>query len=378
MSRHAATILMLLCLAAGTGAADERPAPERLEALEARIEALARAHREQRRERDAARAELAEAETAIGELNRRLRTLAQRTDAAEQRLETLDERAETLAARIAEQRRSLAAQLRGAYTAGRQPVLRILLGGESPGELSRMLEYARRLSAHQGRALENLAREQAALAELRTEQAETTRRLARLERETRERRASLADQRDRRAALVARLDARVADQAEELEQLRADQEELEALVASIDRAVADEAARARPETPFPRLKGELQPPLEGAIRRNFGERLGGGLRSRGWLIDAGRGDPVRAVADGRVVFADWLNGMGLLLIVDHGDGYMSLYGHNDSLFADVGEQVVAGEPVAAAGRSGGLGDSGLYFEIRHQGEPVDPRQWCRR
>jgi septal ring factor EnvC (AmiA/AmiB activator) len=128
--------------------------------------------------------------------------------------------------------------------------------------------------------------------------------------------------------------------------------------------------------PFAQLKGRLALPVRGELTNRYGSpRSDGGLTWRGLFIAAPSGQQVRAVAGGRVVFADWLRGFGNLLIIDHGDSYMSLYGFNETLFKQVGEPVQTGDSVAAVGNSGGAGDSGLYFELRHQGKPFDPLGW---
>src|SRR5690606_973826 len=130
------------------------------------------------------------------------------------------------------------------------------------------------------------------------------------------------------------------------------------------------------DEPFPKLKGKLPWPVQGRLTGDYGEpRDGGPLKWNGVLVEAERGTPVRAIYHGRVVFAEWLAGLGLLLIVDHGDGFMSLYGHNDALLKEAGDWVAPGEPIAQVGDSGGQARVGLYFEIRRDGEPVNPHQW---
>ena len=133
------------------------------------------------------------------------------------------------------------------------------------------------------------------------------------------------------------------------------------------------------QTPFGKLKGKLVWPALGKVKRLFGKkRQSGRLRWKGVLIEARQGNNVRAVAAGRVAYADWLRGYGLLLIIDHGDGYMSLYGHNESLFKETGDWVSAGDVIASVGKSGGRKLSSLYFEIRHKGKPVNPTRWCKK
>jgi septal ring factor EnvC (AmiA/AmiB activator) len=147
------------------------------------------------------------------------------------------------------------------------------------------------------------------------------------------------------------------------------------LVRDLSRAI--EAAPYDSNDAFAKLRGKLAWPVSGHVETGFGDTIAGGLKSNGIVIAADRGSPVIAVNEGRVVYADWLPGRGLLIIVDHGNGYLSLYGHNEQLFKQAGATVKAGETIAAAGDTGGRSQSGLYFEIRRAGKPVDPRPWFR-
>jgi septal ring factor EnvC (AmiA/AmiB activator) len=158
-----------------------------------------------------------------------------------------------------------------------------------------------------------------------------------------------------------------------------DERGLQNLLQDLQQALADfpDAAAANSQ-PFARLKGQLPLPVRGRVATRFGATRGEGMPpAHGLLIEVSEGSAVRAVARGRVAFADWLRGFGLLIIIDHGGGYMSLYGHNQSLYKDTGETVTAGETIASAGASGGQAQNGVYFEIRQQGQPVDPLAWCR-
>jgi septal ring factor EnvC (AmiA/AmiB activator) len=140
--------------------------------------------------------------------------------------------------------------------------------------------------------------------------------------------------------------------------------------------LVDIPAEADGQQPFHSRKGKLRWPARGRLAQRFGAPRSGGLRWRGVMIEAQEGGEVRAVSQGRIAFSDWMRGFGLLLIIDHGDGYMSLYGHNQTLYKEVGEWVDTGEVVALLGASGGRTESGLYFEMRHKGRPINPVHWC--
>jgi septal ring factor EnvC (AmiA/AmiB activator) len=179
--------------------------------------------------------------------------------------------------------------------------------------------------------------------------------------------------------LLAALEREIGAKDRRLKALVEDEARLQRVLATLRRALADLPRGFDAEKPFPTQRGHLPWPASGSVKAAFGARRGvGELKWNGILIAAPEGRAVHAVHRGRVAFADWLRGFGLLMIVDHGDGYMSLYGHNQHLLKEVGEWVEAGEAVASVGASGGRAESGLYFEIRHDGRPVDPVRWLAR
>ena len=183
---------------------------------------------------------------------------------------------------------------------------------------------------------------------------------------------------DQRRELVAKLTAELQDQGRQLARLQSDERELNALIKGLEQALADIPVEHPQQMQFAALRGRLPWPASGRIVSRFGTPRLGGLFWDGVMISAPEGREVRAVHHGRVAFADWLRGLGLLMIVDHGDGYMTLYGHNQSLFKEVGDWVEADEAIALVGSSGGRERAGVYFGVRFKGRPVDPAKWCRR
>jgi septal ring factor EnvC (AmiA/AmiB activator) len=185
------------------------------------------------------------------------------------------------------------------------------------------------------------------------------------------------------------LNSRVQSRQQQLSALQSQRSDLERLLEQLREQAAAAQHRPSPANPraapepldlasaFGRLHGQLRWPVDGRLQATFGQVRASGVPWDGELIDTLRGSPVRAVAAGRVVYADWLPGLGLLLIVDHGTGYLSLYGHNDRLYRSVGANVSSGEVVAAAGDTGGRPGPQLYFEIRRDGRPIDPLPWFR-
>ena len=192
---------------------------------------------------------------------------------------------------------------------------------------------------------------------------------------------TLTEQRATRQSTLTLISQRVQDDQQRLSALERDQarlnallDELEALAAASFPVVTPPEARL----PFADTQGALSMPMAGKLTNRYGARRNADIRWRGWLITADEGEPVRAVHGGDIIYADWLRGQGLLMVIDHGEGWLSLYAQNHSLLRGVGDRVSAGDIIAKAGASGGSETSGLYFEIRHRGEPVDPGEWIRR
>jgi len=271
----------------------------------------------------------------------------------------------------------LARQAAAAYRAGRESRLKLLLSQDSPARLGRLLAYYEYLNQAQAQRIGALREELAALDQLQATidttlqslQADHVRQQTAL--------ASLQEQRDRRQALLDDIARQIEGDAERLEELQHNQSDLQALVERLTRALADIPSDLG-QYQHPRtLKGRLPMPLTGRVRHAFGQVRSVGMRWQGWLIGADSGAEVHSIAYGRVAFADWLRGYGLLMIIDHGDGFMSLYGNNETLFFEPGDWVQPGAPIGTVGSNPG-DEQGLYFELRSQGEAIDPAQWVKR
>jgi septal ring factor EnvC (AmiA/AmiB activator) len=278
---------------------------------------------------------------------------------------------------IGTSRIALAGQLREAYVLGRQHGLKLLLNQDDPALVSRLLAYYRYLSDHRAGRIAALTGEVAQLRAVELAVAQEQEELDAARRDRAAEQARLEARRSRRQAVLAELEQALAAGDARLQALRRNAATLAELVAGLERdAVAGDAPRT---LPLVRHRGGLAWPVAGRVAIRFGTpRAGGGLAWDGMVINAPEGREVRALYHGRVAFADWLRGFGMLLILDHGDGYMSLYGFNRSLLKETGEWVEAGEPVALVGDSGGRSQPGLYFALRHAGRPQDPGDWCRQ
>lgn len=373
---------LLFCLGllaftgAGLGDAGDADAEQRLEALRARIAVIEREQREAAERRDSEARALRRAEEAVAERARALEETRREARAVAARRDELAERRAGLAASLSGDIEALGQELRAAWLAGREPRLKVALNQQDPARLGRMLAWYRYVAADRRARIDALRERLAELATV-TEALEAERtRLATVEARQEQALAELDRARAARAEQVAALNADLARRAAENARLREEAAALEQLLEELRAAVVDLPI---PEAePFPRQKGRLTWPVEGALLRTFGSRRGEGPPSNGVVIGAERGSEVRAVWHGRVAYADWLPGLGLLLVLEHGDGFMSLYGHNEALFSAVGDWVGAGQVLGRVGDSGGRDQVGLYFEIRNGTQPENPQGWLRR
>ncbi len=374
----AAALGALAALGAGEPArAQSRVATEAdLAEVRGRIERLTSQVAKRTRERDALTRQLADVERRLADVQSRRRALRAEQADAGKRLAVAEERVRLQREALGSERDALARQLRAAYTSGSQERLKLVLNQQSPESVGRMLAYYRYLNDARLTNITALNEGLRKLAALAADVVAEQDNLARLAREAESLIASLGEQRDERQRLVADIDRRLADEKLELEALAAQESELKRLVDELSAILSDYPVNA--EQPITALRGELTWPVAGRLVRNFGQSLGGAsLRSKGIVLATEPGTEVRAIYHGRVVYADWLPGLGLLMIVDHGDDLLSLYGYNETLNKSVGEWISPGEVIATVGNTGGQSRPGLYFELRQGTRAVNPRPWFR-
>ncbi len=361
-------------------ALDERSPEEieaRLDELKQEIGAIQQRLDRNLGQRDHHLEALAEAERRVSSARRNARSTATALDQTQDAIAELEQRRSELEAEAGEHAQSLARQLAVAYRQGSDSRLKMLLNQDDPRRLSRQLAYHGYLTRARLDAMEQLNESLEDLAQAGRDldgQLRQQRQL--LERQEAEL-AELERAQDEREAALTQLESRIRDDRERIADLEEDAAELTRLLEELAMALAD----VPPDfevAPFAELRGELPVPVEGPVVRSFGDQRGGDMQWSGWLIRADAGTPVRAIAHGRVAYADWLRGYGLILIIDHGDGFMSLYAHNESLLRDVGDWVNPGETVATVGNSGGASEAGIYFELRREGRPLDPVGWVDR
>ncbi|MBK5966622.1 peptidase M23 [Thiocystis minor] len=344
------------------------------------------------RQRETIGAELigheAERRALIAELEARERNVAE-LSLANRELERLVREqtrvATALRTRQAEERQALRKEqdlltelVRMAYVIGRADRLRLLLNQEDPTQASRVMSYFAYFNRERVRRILSVQQRAERLADLARDAEQEAARLAELARSQEATRLRLEQAKQQRALVLTQLEETIASRAENLQTLHKDADSLRLLVEHLRQRAQIRAELDIDRAPFRERKGKLAwPLLEGRLLTNFGDRKEDSeLRWDGVLLEAREGEEVRAVNGGRVVYADWLRGFGLLLVIDHGDGFMTLYGHNQALLRELGEWVATGEEIALSGNSGGRDKPMLYFAIRHNGHPYDPVAWC--
>jgi len=356
--------------------AQEAQTEQKLEQIRVEMHKLAEEQRSTAAKRNDATNALRDADLKIAALAKTLRSIDQQLSGQQAKLDGLLVQQSALDVKLKDQRDALAALLRSAYAMGRDEELKLLLAQDHIDDISRMLAYYRYFERARVHEIDGLLEDLQALAQLQAD----------IERETvalkasRDERAIQAQrldgEREQRHLLLGELDAALKDQTARLAALGKDEKALVDLLAKLRDIFADIPQHLVGAEPFADLRGRLNWPLRGKVVVRFGATAVDGERSsQGVLIAAKDGSEVRAVSHGRVVYADWLRGYGLLLIIDHGEGYLSLYGYNETLLKEAGDWVDAGEVVATSGDSGGRKTAGLYFELRRDGKPIDPAAW---
>ena len=369
-------MLVLAYSAAGSAASQNE---EQLRVLRTRIEALQADLNETRGERDEARTRLRESERRIGSQFKSLRDTEalQKSDMA--RLTALQQARTRGRDELDTQRQELEKAVRAAYALGKQDYLKLLLSQDDPARVSRTLTYYRYLTQARATRIEGFEASLRRLDVLEKQIAERVQELGALRTRQLEQKNALEATRAERRALLAQLNEQVRDRSQEVERLKRDEDRMARLVrelsSALTRVPAPEPSAGKPSAG---KRGSWRLPVQGRLVARFGSpKEIGNLRWRGIFLAAPEGQEVKAVTRGRVAYADWLRGFGLLVVLDHGGGLMSLYGHNQSLYKGIGEMVEAGEAIAASGNTGGPAHPGLYFEIRENGEPRNPLDWCR-
>jgi septal ring factor EnvC (AmiA/AmiB activator) len=399
-TRVSAFALALLSLPAVALAAKPEASKEALQELKSRIESLKKELDTTKEAHSEAADALKKSEQAISEANRKLHEIAQQQATSRQSLQSLQQELAGLNETIRDQQQLLGKQFYQQYLNGQQGYLQIVLTGHDPNIVTRDLHYFSYLARARAEMIESLRKNLEHVATLNQKTTSTLAEINALKEEQEKQRQQLESEKRERKGVMQELAGKIKMQSGEISKLRRDEKRLTNLVERLARIVPAKPKRkkqAHPgpspsapigkneslpnpslaDTAFAALKGKLNLPVRGDIVNRFGAtREDSGISWKGLFIRANEGSEVKSIASGTVVFADWLRGFGNLLIIDHGDGFMSLYGNNQALLKNVGDEVGPGDNIASVGNSGGNANSGLYFEMRHRSKPFDPLGWC--
>jgi septal ring factor EnvC (AmiA/AmiB activator) len=364
-------------VAAAAQSTDREQAQSKLDQVSKKIENLKARLESSRVEQKNEQKRLKQADLAIQQATQDFRQLEQQRLKHMEELATLEKQRERYVSSLDERMGHLAEQIRASYRMGGQSRMKLVLNQDDPAQLGRLLAYYDYLNRAQAEKISGLRE---ALATLDQMQMSIDRELLGIERvqsDQKEVLDQLNEQRRERKELLAQLSSQIDSEESRLRELERNRKDLELLIEQLADVLADIPADLGNRRGVAQQKGHLRVPVKGPVRHAFGQQRTGGLKWQGWLIGAESGTEVRAVAYGRVAFADWLRGYGLLLIIDHGQGYLSLYAHNESLLREAGAWVEAGEIISIVGSNPGS-DQGLYFELRKNGAAVDPAAWLAR
>ncbi len=369
-------IFLLLLIVLHTSvlmAADKQATEAQIQRLKKDIGALQGSVRQQQAERKSLEQALRDSDAEISQLGNRIAELDTRLAALGSRAGDLEGQRDTLRTSLDASSDQLQRQLRKQYRLGNQPRLQLLLNQQDPEHIDRMLHYFDLINGELVAQLTLYQQQLVALESTEAAMDDTQGQLLVSRNELQTQSQKLDQARETRKATIAKLNKAIGSNQSKLKGLEADHKQLESVLAQIEKAIKA-AKLARESRSLTELKGKLSWPVEGRLVRAFGN-TDSGVSYDGMLIAASAGREVRAVHRGRVVFSDWLRGYGLLLIIDHGSGYMSLYGHNQRVLLEPGAWVEAGDGIATVGNSGGYTEPSLYFAVRFNGKPTDPQRW---
>jgi len=370
--------LSLIAMPIAVWPADVAESEARLQQLRQRIQAVKQDLEGIRGQHDIQQAALEKAEKEIGNVTAAMRLLERQIVQTKEKIHELGRQRDAEQKSLKEMRAILAAELRSAYMAGSQERIKLLLNQEDPASIGRILVYHGYFTRARAARMQEMRATLEHLDDIESKLRDQHAEFERLGQEQHEKARQLAAEQGRRREILAGLQSDLKKKSSELSVLEQDEQRLHKLVQSLRQALSDFPVAGGDYKSIREIKGNLRWPVAGKIVTEYGTRQASGkIKSRGVLIASSAGADVYAIARGRVVFADWLRGFGLLLIIDHGSGYMSLYGHNSSLYKGVGDRVEGGDIIAAVGSSGGRSQAGLYLELRKDGRPFDPADWFK-
>jgi len=369
-------IAAVLLLAATLVGANETASPEELRQLRSRIQALQQQHDKDLKKRDNLAHLLREQDKRIAQLAKTQNILRIEQREAQERLEQAEQHQATIEAEQENQLRWLKKTALALYQQGSEPKLKLLLNQKQPDQISRLLRYHDYFQQARHTRLAEIKIELAGLLDAIAEVRAARKHLAEQEDAITRQQRSIQQAQEERKQSLANLNKSISSQATRLKRMREDAAHLDRLLKDMQRNTAKMPVNPS-GAPFAQLKGKLPWPANARVKANYNSVREGNIRWSGILLDVPDGTPVRAIHAGRVSYTDWVRGYGLITIIDHGDSYLSLYGHSQTLLKDVGDWVKPGDVIALAGNSGSADRSGIYLEIRHRGQTVNPRAWIQ-
>lgn len=373
-----ARLLLASCLFVCALAHAKAPSKAELEKLQAQIKATEAKITRQQSQQSSLQNQLRQSEKSLGQLQANINKLQTRIGQNQQQLKQLEQQQKQLQKSKVQQEQKIVEQINASYRSGRQSKIKLLLNQEQPQKISRAMQYADYIN--QAR-IQSIAQYQATVEQLEDNQQAINLKSGKL---LNDKNALVGQRKHLKAAIAKRnkalkhVKASIQGDRQKLQQMEQEQKDLQRLLKAVETTVQN-IQLPSDSTPFRTRKGKLPSPVQAPIEHRYGhKRKGTEMRWEGIAFNGSKGQKITAVHHGRVVFADWFRGKGLLMIIDHGHSYMTLYAHNESLLREAGDWVSAGETIATLGNSGGLDHNELYFEIRKNGKPQNPKHWLAR
>ena len=368
---------LLTCLYLSPAVADSKTDAAKLKKIKQDIIQLEKTIKGSGEKQGSLSHELKESELASAKINHEILALEKKLHNLGKELETLGEEQQSLEKARANQQALISQQMASAYRLGNEESIKLLLNQEDPETVSRTLKYydyflrarTEKLTIYR-QTLTSLHQVKASIIDKQTLLSASRTNLKKQQKH-------LEQQQQQRRNVLAKLKQKITNSRQQLNKLNTERSKLESVLKSLEEGIAKLSLPAT-DKPFKVRKGKLPWPVAGRLSKYYGSTRNANIRWNGWLLKAKEGTPVKAIHHGRIIFSDYLRGHGLLIIVDHGDGYMSLYAHNQVLLKETGEWVLPDEAIAKVGNTGGQDDHALYFEIRHNGKPTNPKRWLTK
>lgn len=372
-------VFLCLCLAVLPAAASDKSKKEKeLKALQAKISKLQETIGVKQDSKSAYLKQLKKIERSIGNLSQKISASKEKILNKKSELKQLRKQKKKSQQKLSKENSTLAQQVYSAYTLGQQEKIKLLFSQQDAGDLQRNLIYYQYFSNARVDLIERVQENIDTLLKTESDINKTKQVLEASHQQLEDQKDQLKKNGSKRKTIIASLDKELKKQGGVLGKLQVDAKQLESLIDSIEDILIESPEPRFDNKPFAKLRGQLPWPVKGKVKKLFGrQKQLSQLRWQGVLIEAPVGRHVRAISGGRIAFADWLRGLGNIIIIDHGNSYLSLYGHNESLFKSAGEWVEAGDIIGSVGSSGGQKKPNLYFEIRKKGRPQNPTKWCK-